>query len=277
MSKLDGCTISIENWDKYNPRKDLKATNWLRLQNGLFEDPNFFEFNHSELLFWVYVLSIASKKQAGEIRLSIEHARRIGRFDLKTIESAIQKLEELQCVRITIKPRYVDVTRTSRARHTTNERTNETNVTNETLPTSHVHDTYTTHAATNANDRENETLPAGVNPSPKLNAEVWNAYRDEYANRYKVEPTRNATVNAQISQLGKRLGQDAAEVVKFYVRHNDGYFIREHHSIGICLAKAESLHSQWKRNLPVTSLDVKRAESALGSMQTMALLERGEL
>lgn len=133
MGKYDGATVEILNWEKFNPRKDLKATAWFRLQNSLFEDPNFFDWSHSEILFWVYILSLASKKQTGSIRFSDAHAERIGRFKLRDAESSLEKLVELQCIKVTLRGRDIDVTRTLHARHTTNERTdvtNETNVTN---------------------------------------------------------------------------------------------------------------------------------------------------
>lgn len=132
MGKYDGAIIEIVNWDKFNPRKDLKATSWLRLQNSLFDDHNFFEWSHSEVLFWIYILSLASKKQKGEIRFSQSHAERIGRFDRKVIDEAMEKLVELQCITVTLHARNTDVTRTLRARHTTNERTNERNERDET-------------------------------------------------------------------------------------------------------------------------------------------------
>jgi hypothetical protein len=141
----DAATLEIINWSKFNPRKDLKATTWFRLQNTLFEDPNLFEWSHSELLFWIYLLSLASKKQSGIIRLSYAHATRIGRFEVADVESAIQKLIELECVRIVSVVRNEDVTSTSHARDTTDERTDETNETERT-------------------DEENSEQIADVNP-----------------------------------------------------------------------------------------------------------------
>lgn len=129
MSNFDGHIIEIIHWDKYNPRKDLKATSWVRLQNSLFEDPNFIEFNQAELLFWIYLLSMASKKQSGRIKLSLAHAIRIGRFTERDVNGAITKLIEAECILLPDWPR----TPTSHARHVDDTlRTNETNVTNET-------------------------------------------------------------------------------------------------------------------------------------------------
>jgi len=122
--------VEILNWEKYNPRRDLKATTWVRLQNSLFEDSNFFGFSHGELLVWIYVLCQASRRQSGAVRVNLAHAEQVGRLPAEIVHSAIQKLEELQCVRVHVTPtsraRHADVTSTSHY-----ERTNVTNERNE--------------------------------------------------------------------------------------------------------------------------------------------------
>lgn len=135
---MDFIEITIPKWESYNPRKDLKATTWLRLQNTIFEDPSFFEFTHEELSFWIYVLCLASRKQGGTVKIMLAHAERVGRFSFSAIDSAIKKLVILGTIEIrndsrhvdvtcTSRARDADVTRTSRSRNTTNERTNVTN------------------------------------------------------------------------------------------------------------------------------------------------------
>lgn len=94
----------------------------------------------------------------------------------------------------------------------------------------------------------------------ELNRRVWKSYSDAYSRRYKVDPTRNATVNGQISQLAKRLGEDAIAVVSFYVGHNDGFYVSKTHSIGPCLRDAESLRTQWLRKTPVTKTMIRQFE-----------------
>jgi hypothetical protein len=68
-----------------------------------------------ELLFWIYLLSLASKKQSETIRFSHTHATRIGRFNELEIETAITKLVELECIKLHENIR----TRTLRAQPTT--------------------------------------------------------------------------------------------------------------------------------------------------------------
>jgi hypothetical protein len=245
VSKYDGASVEILAWEKFNPRKDLKATSWFRLQNSLFEDPNFFDFSHAELMVWIYLLSIASKKQTGVLRMSIAHAERIGRLKSSEVESAFEKLVELQCVQITLSVRHADDTQTSRPRTTTNERTDET-----------------------PRDETNETVPTGSSPDRALNVLIWNAYADEYSHRYQVHPTRNAKVNAQISQLGKRLGADAVEVVRFYVRHNKAYYVQAQHMVDPMLKDAESLHTQWQRGAPMLGSQAREIERVQHSSDT---------
>ena len=84
------------------------------------------------------------------------------------------------------------------------------------------------------------------NADKELNREIWDAYKTGYQKRYKVEPVRNASVNAKISQLAKRLGADAVGVIIFYTEHNNQFYSKHMHAIGLCLKDAEALHTQWK-------------------------------
>jgi len=169
MRTLDGATVVILNWEKYNPRKDLKATSWFRLQNSLFEDPSFFDFSHAELLAWIYLLSLASKRQKAEVRISIAHADRIGRLRERDLASAIEKLEAIGCVKLAENPRHADVTPTSHARTTTNV-TNETDETNV---------TDVTNAATS------ELAPEGA--SPPMIASLADPLTQEFLKSIKAE------------------------------------------------------------------------------------------
>lgn len=84
-----------------------------------------------------------------------------------------------------------------------------------------------------------------------LNKQIWDAYKTGYEKRYKTEPVRNASVNAKISQLAKRLGADAVGVILFYTEHNNPFYSRHMHAIGLCLKDAEALHTQWKTGRPL--------------------------
>lgn len=114
-------------------------------------------------------------------------------------------------------------------------------------------------------------------PNPELNRKIWEAYRAAYFARYQNEPVRNATVNSQISRIGKRLGEDAVSVVEFFVSHNDGFYLRKVHAIGLCLQDAESLHTQWARGRPVTGSIVRQFERQEHTANLLNMIDRGEI
>jgi len=121
--------VEVLNWKKYNPRTDVKNPSWFRLGHDLFENPDFYDFSHAEILAWVYILCIASKKNTENVLINDQHLERIGRIKRKDLSSALDKLKQIQCV-------IVHVTQPLRERdgcgtftNATNERTNVTNET----------------------------------------------------------------------------------------------------------------------------------------------------
>ena len=113
-------------------------------------------------------------------------------------------------------------------------------------------------------------------PNPELNQKIWNSYSAAYFSRYKTEPIRNAKINSQISQIAKRLGVEAIEVVKFYLSHNDSFYLKNLHSLGLCLNNAESLRTQWARGKAITGRDVHNFEKSTSHQNLINdILENG--
>lgn len=120
-------TVQFLNWEKYNPRKDVKNPSWFRLDHDMITDSEFFSFSGEEVKAWIYLLSEASKKNRDTITINLEHAERVCRLPPATIASAIEKLVQIGAL-------LVHATDTSRARHadvTFANATNERDVTNE--------------------------------------------------------------------------------------------------------------------------------------------------
>jgi len=93
--------IKINNWSKYQKRNDLKTSSWFALSNRLFADPDFFDFTHAELIFWLYLLSMASQKQSAEVTLNARHAVALARISEQDIHSALEKLQRNQTIELT--------------------------------------------------------------------------------------------------------------------------------------------------------------------------------
>lgn len=119
-----------------------------------------------------------------------------------------------------------------------------------------------------------EVVPADLKI---LNSEIWEAYREAYASRYNTEPIRNAKVNSMVSQLGRRLGGEAAAVVRFYLTHNKSFYVSKLHDFGLCLADAEALRTQWFHDKAITERDVKRFAEGQERSELYDAIQKGEI
>jgi len=91
--------------------------------------------------------------------------------------------------------------------------------------------------------------------------ETWQAYSDAYERRYKAKPVRNATVNGQISSFIKRIGFDEAPMVaEFYVYHNNSFYVQKMHTVGLLLADAEKLRTEWATKSTMTNTQARQAD-----------------
>ena len=102
--------------------------------------------------------------------------------------------------------------------------------------------------------------PKVIDESKELNRMIWNAYNDSYLERYRKEPVRNGMVNGQIMRLAQRLGAAAVDVVKFYLHHDDSFYVKNCHALGLCLKDAESLHTQLQNGVAITARRVREFE-----------------
>jgi hypothetical protein len=250
--------IEILNWEKFNPRKDLKATSWVRLQNSIFEDHQFFDFDHSEICFWIYLISLASKKQNGTVLLNLAHAERIGRFSIETIHSAIQKLSNIDCVQ----KHSEHVTSTSRARTTTNERTNnetDAHERNDDETNANVTDTRT-----HVTNTKSKTKPSAESASADLgkqSSEVIARYCELWKARYKTNISFSNKWAGNAKTLVKDHGKARAiELVEAFMEMNDRWFLDNRHSFDLLLTKLASITHYAGTGVVVTQTQLNQLD-----------------
>lgn len=94
--------------------------------------------------------------------------------------------------------------------------------------------------------------------------------------RWGVNPVRNATVNAQVSNLRKKLGlEDSCKVIEFYLKHNDSWYIKNTHSFGMLLKNAESLRTQMLTGKPITQNEIRRFEKMNATLDMIEEAKKG--
>jgi hypothetical protein len=127
-------------------------------------------------------------------------------------------------------------------------------------------------------DSDSNTFPKTDDANAKeLRRQIWEAYKSSYFLRYRVEPVRNASVNAKISQIAKRLGTEAIEVVKFFLTHNKSFYVGKLHDIGLCLSDAEALRTQWMRGKAITENDLQKFSKNQKDQEIQTAINEGRV
>ena len=100
--------LKIKNWEKFNPRNDVKKHSWFRFEHDVFESVDLFDLEGQELLFFVYLLCQSSRKNGQEILINWRHVERIGRVKREDALLAIEKLEKNGVVEI-VTPEDIEI------------------------------------------------------------------------------------------------------------------------------------------------------------------------
>ncbi len=97
---MDFIEVTINNWEKYNKRKDIKKPWWFALSNTLIADPDFVTFTAEEFRAWIYILSQASLHGSPTVPLQFPHSSLIVRLMYKHASSVcrIKKVSLERCL-----------------------------------------------------------------------------------------------------------------------------------------------------------------------------------
>lgn len=250
--KMKSFTVTITGWAKHNAKKK-KGHQYIFLSTDFFDDHKIATLNQSEQLLYIYLLLKAGRENSQQVS---SVPRVVPHHDTRNPLATLQRLKRLE------ENQLLTIDKISL-------------LNNNTLQDKTKHHSTLPSKGGSVVPQLTETKP--VEPTKELNKEIWEAYSKAYFDRYRVEPTRNATVNAQVSQLAKRLGVDAVEIVKFFVRHPDSFYVSKTHSIGLCLKDAETLKTQWLRKKPITKNMVREYDRNQGQIELSEAIKRGEV
>lgn len=130
------------------------------------------------------------------------------------------------------------------------------------------------------------TAPQPVAPKkpaePKQETELqlackatWAAYSAAYLYRYGTEPLRNAQVSSQIKSFCQKLPHsEAPEVAAFYVTHNDAFYIRKAHDVGLLVTDAAKLRTEWATGNRVTAAKARQMDSTSSMLDAAEQIKR---
>lgn len=89
---------------------------------------------------------------------------------------------------------------------------------------------------------------------------IFKSYSDAFEARYKHKPIQNPRQMGLCKQVSARLGDLAEDVVRFYLSHNDGFYLKAQHPLSLLVRDCEGLAVQMQRGRAVTSVDVRAFE-----------------
>jgi len=102
-------TLRIENWDKYNPRKDIKNPSWFAFSNRMLENPDVYDLTHGEFRAWIYCLARASQSNNDTIQIDVRHANRICNISVNDFNGMIRKMLESGSLYVDVRNPYGSV------------------------------------------------------------------------------------------------------------------------------------------------------------------------
>lgn len=98
MEEFEEYTVTIINWEKFNPRRDVTNCSWFRMENSFYRSLTAFSMTASEKWVWVALLSIASERNQGSIKCSLSWLSSITGSQVRSLRTALSKLVRAGCI-----------------------------------------------------------------------------------------------------------------------------------------------------------------------------------
>lgn len=285
MSSEQFWELEVVNFGKHNPAN--KKLQWFKVVSDLPRSPEYLSLSDRARGAWWWLLGQRATEGRPIIRVTSGVLCPEIRCKPPALPSVLGELTKLGWLRIHNAP--PTRVRATNERTNVTRRTNERDETNASQDPSDLSPDTRPNAARNSSAQQSFDLPdgkSGKGKKPKplisegeadLRRRCWESYRAAYLKRWKLEPSRNATVNSQIGSLAKRLGEEAPMVLAFYVDHNDSFYVKKCHPVGLCLKDAEGLRTQWARGQQITGSTMKQFEKGQYHREQMERAEQGKL
>ena len=94
--------VSINKWDDFNPRKDLKNPTWFRMENRFLESVTGLALTNDERVIWIYLLAQRTKTRHHLFAISSSHVSFVCKVQLSEIETCLKKLQDCDLISINV-------------------------------------------------------------------------------------------------------------------------------------------------------------------------------
>ena len=117
--------INIKNWEKYNPRKDLKSLTWLRLDSDIGFSESLFGLNAEAKWLWIFLLSFSAKKNKSCLKVDFDYISYHSSVKIENISKHIESFSQKGLIELIQDVPESDRIRTDANENVLYERTNE--------------------------------------------------------------------------------------------------------------------------------------------------------
>lgn len=98
--KKDIYEITILNWEKYQPRKDLKRMHWFRLESSIIFDSKFNQLNAATQLLYIKLLALCAINNSHTIKMDLKGLMLATRLDNKGIIKGLCLLSRIELIQV---------------------------------------------------------------------------------------------------------------------------------------------------------------------------------
>ena len=98
---MSGATIRVNNFDKFNPRKDLKKMPWVRLENDYYDREALFDEDPLTCYLFTFLLCQCAQKNSEEINLNRKFLLAKSRLQSSDFDESLVRLERKGVITIT--------------------------------------------------------------------------------------------------------------------------------------------------------------------------------
>lgn len=261
------CSVSIvKNHPKKKSYKMKIRTNYPLIWTSILDEPWFLSMTGNQRL--IFLMLILGAKKQGDVgtvnfrswraaaeffgvesrtaRASVEHCQSIGKAKVAENSTGVITIEVVNYLKYQNKSAF-DVCNITQVSLKGKERKGKEQ---------------------NRKERSSISAPEGDGPTP--GSRLFSVYAEAYKMRYGANPVRNMKVNLACKRFVERLGENAGEVIKFYLLHNNAWYVRQGHSVECAERDAEKLHTEWLTGRKVhttTAMQMDRSDSNTNAIQ----------
>lgn len=99
---MEVVSVSIRNWEKFNPKRAQKTYTWLRLDNAIAVSPDLFGLTPEQKFVWICVLCEASKKNTSQLEISLDWFEHHLGVKRKVIRATLEFLQSKQVITVSL-------------------------------------------------------------------------------------------------------------------------------------------------------------------------------